>query len=89
MAITLMRITMRAETTALYFVLITSIVIMFILIATDIYLRKDHKKKMDKMMNDKNEEFNKIFESLRKLHDSMEEVNKLKKEVNEIKVSRK
>ena len=47
------------------------------------------KKKMDKMMNDKNEEFNKIFESLRKLHESVEEVNKLKKEVNEIKVSRK
>jgi len=55
----------------------------------DIYLRKENKKKMDKLMNDKNEEFNKILESLRKLQESMEEVNKLKKEVNEIKVSRK
>ena len=80
---------MIVETTTLYFVLITTIVVMFILMAIDIYLRKDYKKKMDKMMNDKNEEFNNTLESLKKLHDSVEEVNKLKKEVNEIKVSRK
>ena len=73
----------------IYYFLMASLAMMLILFVTDIYLRKDHKKKMNKMMNDKNEEFNKILESLRKLQESMEDVNKLKKEVNEIKVSRK
>ena len=80
------------DITVLNYVLIPAIVCMFIMIAIDIYLRKDYKKKMDiylRVLKAKDEEMSNVLKSLRKLHESVEEVNKLKKEINEIKVSRK